>query len=519
MEKKGHFHVTMIRPSFVLPVTSHQAQQGVPPLTLALLAGTLKKNGYAVTCIDATGEKLGQFHDFGKSDLLAQGLTIAEVVERIPEGTNAIGISCMFANEWVYSRKLLQEIRRRFPRVPIITGGEHISADYAYILKQKPGIDVCVRGEGEETLLELLRHLSDGSCWRSVHGIAYLDEAEAIQVTPDRKRILAIDAIPWPDWSTVPLRHYLDQGLGNDTQNKRSIPLIASRGCPYQCTFCTSPQMWTTRWIARDPEDVLREMKSGIANYQANHFEFYDLTAIINKKWIHAFCDLIQSESLDISWSLPTGTRTEVLDVETLRKLKNSGCIKMSLSPESGSVKTLERIKKRTKPEKILRVISDCRKVGMVTKCNMIFGFPGQTQWEVLESFSFIFRMALAGANDVACFSFVPYAGSELFEQLVKEGKIIRDENYDDFLSRCIYNDTAELKSWSTSIPRWQMPLLILGGMAFFYATSFAVRPWRLALLIRRLLTRSPVTMLEMLLSGLYRNFVEGRKRRVLKSA
>ncbi len=504
-------HVTLIRPSFVLPVSSHQAQQGVPPLTLALLAATLKKHQYDVNCIDATGEKLGEFHGFGKSDLLAQGLTIQEVTERIPTHTNVIGISCMFANEWVYSRQLLILIRERFPHAVIIAGGEHVSADYTHILNQESGIDICVRGEGEETLLELLAKIKSEENWKDVVGISYLEQNE-IKSTADRKRILKIDEIPWADWSAVPLRKYLDQGMGNDTQRKRSVPLIASRGCPYQCTFCTSPQMWGTRWIAREPGDVINEMKQNIRIYGADHFEFYDLTAIINKNWIHTFCDLLISEKLGISWSLPTGTRTEVLDQPTLEKIKASGCIKMSLSPESGSIATLERIKKRTKPEAMLNVIRNCRKAGMITKCNMIFGFPGQTMKEVGESFVYIFRMALAGANDVACFSFVPYAGSELFDQLIANGKIIRDENYDDFLSRCIYNDTADIRSWSDSIPQWLMPVLVMGGMLFFYASSFLIRPWRFFQLIGRLVTSKPVTMLEMLLAGIYRNFIEGKK-------
>ncbi len=511
MSNPSSFHVTLIRPSFVLPVTSHQAQQGVPPLTLALLAATLKKHEYQVTCIDATGEKLGEYHDFGKSDLLAQGLTIHEVTGRIPSHTNVIGISCMFANEWVYSRQLLQLIREKFPGAVIIAGGEHVSADFTHILKQDSGIDICVRGEGEETLLELLEKIRTSDSWKEVVGISYLEQDE-IKSTADRKRIINIDEIPWADWSAVPLRNYLDQGMGNDTQRKRSVPLIASRGCPYRCTFCTSPQMWGTRWIARDPHDVINEMKQSIRIYDANHFEFYDLTAIINKNWIHTFCDLLTAEKLEVSWSLPTGTRTEVLDRPTLAKIKASGCIKMTLAPESGSMATLERIKKKTKPEAMLKVIRNCRKEGMITKCNMIFGFPDQTMKEVFQSFVYIFRMALAGANDVACFSFVPYAGSELFNQLVASGKIIRDENYDDFLSRCIYNDTADIRSWSESIPQWLMPMLVMGGMLFFYVSSFLIRPWRFFQLIGRLLTSQPVTMLEMLLAGIYRNFIEGKK-------
>ena len=142
----------------------------------------------------------------------------------------------------------------------------------------------------------------------------------------------------------------------------------------------------------------------------------------------------------------------------------------------------------------------------------MIFGFPGQTISEVFESYVYIFRMALAGANDVACFSFVPYAGSELFDQLIREGKIVRDEDYDDFLSRCIYNDTSDLRSWSEHIPSTQMHIIVIGGMLFFYASSFILRPWRAYQLISRLLAKKPMTMLEMLLFGIYKNFILGQK-------
>jgi hypothetical protein len=142
----------------------------------------------------------------------------------------------------------------------------------------------------------------------------------------------------------------------------------------------------------------------------------------------------------------------------------------------------------------------------------MIYGFPGQTKFEALENVGFIFRMALAGANDVACFSFVPYPGSELFNQLVSEKKIFRDENYDDFLSRCIYNDTVDLRSWSEHIPSWSMPFLIIGSMIFFYSMSFLMRPWRLVNLVGRVVSGKPVTMLEMLLVALAKNFIGGRK-------
>ena len=512
---QNKFHMTLIRPTFVLPVTSHQAQQGVPSLTLAYLAGTLKKNDILSTCIDSAGEKLGHFHQFDHEGLLAHGLTTDEVVDRIPEDTDLIGVSLMFANEWLYTRSLIKKIRQRFPHKMLIAGGEHVTADYEYILKTAPEIDVCARGEGEQTLIDFITALKENKSWKGIPGLIYRDE-EKVHLNPVRERIKDVNSIAWPDWSGLPLRRYLDRGMGNDTQKKRSVPLLASRGCPYQCTFCTSPQMWTTRWTARDPQDLWNEMNSYIQLYHANHFEFYDLTAIINREWIQTFCKIIIESQEKITYSLPTGTRSEALDLATLKLLKESGCLKMTLAPESGSIKTLERIKKRVKPEKLLEVVKNCRKAGLVTKCNMIFGFPGQTKYECFESFLYILKLAWHGANDVVCFSFVPYPGSELFSDLTKKGLIVKDDGYDLFLSKSIYNDTSKLKSWSEHIPDWMMPYLVIGGMGMFFVTSFLLRPHRLAQLIVRLIKEKPVTMLEMLLYGIYQNFILGKKRKVL---
>ncbi len=513
-------HVTLIRPPLVLPVSSHQAQQGVPPLGMAYLSAALKENGYLVSCIDSTGEDLLNFRTFEVEGLMTNGLIIDEILDRISFNTDIIGISCMYSNEWVYVKKLIPEIKKKFPEKLIIMGGEHINAEYEYSLKTIKEIDIAVLGEGEETLIDLLDSLNKEIDISKVNGLAYLNNEGNIIKNPPRHRIKDINSIAWPDWSGIPLGNYLDKGLGNDTQNKRSVPILASRGCPYQCTFCTSPYMWTTRWIPRDVNDVINEIKFYVKTYRANHIEFFDMTLVINRKWIKSFCEKMIEESLNITYSLPTGTRTEALNSEVISLLKRSGCIKMSLSPESGSVKTLKRIKKRLNLSHMLDTVKKCNKLGLITKTNFIFGLPGQTLFECVESFIYIFKIAFYGGNDVACFSFVPYPGSDLFDQLMEENQIKRDDQYENFLSKNIYSRVADWKSWSNYISDSMMPFLVVGGMGWFFFWSFLFRPHRFVILLYELLTKKPSTMLAMLLDGIFKNFVIGRKsKKLIKSS
>ena len=106
------------------------------------------------------------------------------------------------------------------------------------------------------------------------------------------------------------------------------------------------------------------------------NFDFYDLTAIVQKKWILEFCDKIKKRSMNFTWQLPSGSRSEAIDADVAEMIYNSGCRNLSFSPESGSVSVLKRIKKRIKTSKMLNAMSSSIDVGINVKANIIFGFP-----------------------------------------------------------------------------------------------------------------------------------------------
>lgn len=475
-------------------------QDAVPPIGPAYITGSMVAAGHDVSAVDAVGESLEQYTRLpGYENVLVHGLTGPEIVERIPVEVDVIAISGMFSVEWPITKPIIETIRDAFPDALIVIGGEHVTAAPRFSLDNCQAIDVGVLGEGEETMLELLDVYSRGGPLGDVSGIVYRSNGE-IRHTAPRARIRDIDEIAPPAWELWPVENYIDRELTHGVNLGRSMPILASRGCPYQCTFCSSPQMWKPLWRARDPELLVAEMKQYMQRYDVTNFDFYDLTAIVKKDWIVKFCRLLEEENLDITWQLPSGTRSEAIDEEVGELLYRSGCRSMNYAPETGSQEELKRIKKKVKVDRMLVSMKAVHKQGVQIKVNFIFGLPGQTWRDVRQTFKFFAKLAWIGVDDIACFPYSPYPGTELFDQLVESGRITVDEEY--FISLLGYTDVANSTSYSDFISSRQLSILNLTGMAFFYSLNYLFRPWRAVKFVGGVLTSKNTSKLTMALAN-----------------
>jgi len=239
-----------------------------PPIGPAYLAASLRQAGHNARIVDGLGENPFQVTPLFNNKVLAMGLRSEEIVERIEPGNDVIGISCMFSQDWPEIRRLIKLVRHRFPGVRIVAGGEHITATAGFTLDSTPEVDVCVIGEGEETIVDLAASLDRGAAFDAIKGL-WVRGPEGNRYTGPRTRIRNLDDIPLPAWDVVPLKNYLDNRLGYGVDRGRSMAMVATRGCPYECTFCSNPEMWTTRWYARDPQKVLDEMQLYQERYDA----------------------------------------------------------------------------------------------------------------------------------------------------------------------------------------------------------------------------------------------------------
>jgi hypothetical protein len=221
---------------------------------------------------------------------------------------------------------------------------------------------------------------------------------------------------------------------------------------------------------------------------------------------------LLTAERLPVTWRLPSGTRSEALDDEVLRAMVESGCEAIVYAPESGSPRTLARVKKKVTPARMLRSMRSAVRAGMHVRGHFIMGMPGQTPSEVAETFLFIAKMAWIGVHDVNSYFFYPYPGSEMYRQLVADGRIDPSApEYDQLLAGACFTDFKAIRSWSEYFSPATLRLLCLGSMAFFYALSFLFWPLRPAKTVWRV-ARGPFTWMERFLHAGFRQYVLRQK-------
>lgn len=472
--------VVLIAPPGIKTFSSIQMQTPNPPLGTAYIAGVLKHEGIPYKVIDAVGEGITQITEYAsRPGMKVQGLTVEQVVGRIPAEADIVGFSCMFSTLWPITRDLAQAVRAKFPKALLVLGGEHGTAVAENALRTSP-IDLVVLGEGTETVLDVIaaRRSNPASRehWSAVKGIAYLDAGGAFRDNGLSARKRAVDDIPLPDWESIPIREYIDRHQINGANIGRSMPLLATWGCPYQCTFCSNPGMWTQAWIPRSPKLVADEMELYKKKYAVTNFDFQDLTAMIQRRWIIEFSKELVDRGLDVTWQLPSGTRAEVFDREVAEKLYAAGLRLLSFAPESGSPTMLKLVKKQVDLDKMLGSMKIALGVGFKLSCFIVIGFPGETVETLRETMALIRRMALLGVHDVVVSKFVPYPGSKLFKELQASGRLKLD---DDFFIMPMEFYTAKAPSFADGISSRRLYFTMLWMFFNFYALSLLIRPWR----------------------------------------
>lgn len=488
-------HAAPPRPSVALvrgPIVSRLRSvnnEATPCIAFAYISGYIAARGYRATVIDAIGEGLNRLWPLERyPGYQCQGLTFDEILDRIPPDTGVIGVAAMFSGEWPVVRDLIAAIRARFPDALIVAGGEHITALTEYSLRDCPALDLCVRGEGEQTFHEVLEAHRLGKPLADVPGVGYLDDAGGYRQNGQLPRVRDIGTIPWPHWPEGYLEKFWAAGKSYGVQSARDMPIMASRGCPYQCTFCSNPQMWTTRYILRDVDDLIAEIESYIRRYDITSLQFYDLTAITKKSWTVEFCSKLIARGISLRWSLPSGTRSEALDEEVLDLLKRTGCDYLVYAPESGSPDTLQKIKKRVSLPRLTASVLAAKRLGIVVRTNLIIGFPHETRRNVFETIRFGLYLALRGADEVSINIFSPYPGTEIFEELRRAGKVRLDDGY--FLALTSLNSDYTSLNPLTVNPRMGPRELAFHRIVFMllnYALGYLVYPARIVRTFRYL--------------------------------
>ncbi|MBI3506482.1 MAG: B12-binding domain-containing radical SAM protein [Proteobacteria bacterium] len=484
------------------PFAVYSANAYSTPVTLpigpAYLAGLLERAGYKVGILDAIGDGMMNVRLSPCGKFRFQGLEADEIVSRIWPSTRILGISLMFSQDWPHHRDMIRKIRAARPDLVIVVGGEHPTAMPKYVLSDCPQIDYLVTGEGELTFLALVHRLQSGETAIEMPGVCRIAADGKFVDGGLGRRITDFPKLPRPAWHLQNVENFFTGMFSMGVGYGRNMLILATRGCPYQCTFCSNPTMWTTRYLMRPPADVVDEIEHLREKFGCNSIDFADLTAIVKKEWILEFCAELKRRNLDLVWQLPSGTRSEALDADTVKAIYEAGCRYLVYAPESGSPRTLKEIKKKLSLDRLVESVISARSVGHTIKINLIIGFPNEHRSDMFRTLAFAVRMAWIGVDDCNIAVFTPYPGSEIYNDLRASGEIpeVSDEYFHNLV---VQFDFTSSRAFCRNVPAPEIAFYRFVGMASFYLLTYALRPKRVLrlfnVLVRR--TESPANLFE----------------------
>jgi len=383
----------------------------LPPLGIAQLVSFLKEKGFDIGIIDA----------------VVEDHTLEELMKRILKlKPKIVGFSALTTN---FNRAVIaaKELKKLSPETLILLGGHHATILPQEIVKENDCFDLLVIGEGELTSEEILKEYKKTKWDKkkflencdSIKGICFKKKNKVI-FTEKRELIEDLDKLPFPARDLLPMKKYIP--LPNQYKRKPVISMVVIRGCPFNCSFCSNNALFGKRIRAMSPERVIKEIKYVIKKYKAKEISFWDDMMTVNKEWMYKFCDLIEENKLDLTWTCYS--RVDCVDYKLLKRMKETGCWNIFFGYESGNQDLLNNIRKGTTLKQIEKINTFCKKLGIEIRASFMLALPGETPELAQQTIDFAKKLN----PDYAQFCITtPFPGTELYRNVEKYGTLKQD--------------------------------------------------------------------------------------------
>jgi radical SAM superfamily enzyme YgiQ (UPF0313 family) len=378
-----------MRVLFINPLTAKVEVPSIPPLGLAYLAAVLRENKHDARIID---------YDLERDQIDSFEQTIHSYKPDI------IGLSAMtlqINNAYL----LAQRIKQVSKEIIVVFGGAHPSALPEQTLQEARGnVDIVVIGEGEMTMLDIVQ----SKPLKDINGIAYTEDNSVVKTAP-RSFIADLDSLPLPARDLLKINNYRGWGPLRTTP---STHLISSRGCPFECVFCSEKAVFGRGYRARSAEKIVGEIQSLVTTYGVKELAFYDDLFTLDKKRVIEICDELDRKKIKINWKALS--RVNTVDFEMLSRMRQAGCWLISYGFESGSPEVLSAIRKHQTVEQSVNAAVLTRNAGIKFYGFFMIGNIGETQTTVLRTISLARRLK----PDYLQFTIVrPDPGSYLYDK------------------------------------------------------------------------------------------------------
>jgi len=408
----------------------------VPPLGLAYVAAVLEK-AHEVRIIDAPTEGWRNLRQIDETKYQV-GLSNTEIADKVKHWSPSIVVIEIPFSGWIKPAfEVASTVKSIDKSISTVLEGPHPSARPKECLAN-PNVDFVVIGEPENTILELANALEkEAPDFNGIRGIGFVQDGVPV-ITSPRPPLEDLDSLPFPARHLLPMEEYFAAVKENPLRGEIYKPwteILTSRGCPYNCVFCTHHIVWGRKWRGRSPENVVDEIEQVVKTYHVKQVDFLDDNMTLDRKRMEDICDLIIKRGLRIEWFTPNGVRADTLDERLLTKMKKSGCKKIRVAPESGVQRVVDQIiKKNLDLKSVERAVVLCKKVGIKVGCFFVIGLIGETKEEINETIKFAYRLRQLGAESFVFSIATPIQGTELYEQ-AKRGGFLRDCFSDEALA------------------------------------------------------------------------------------
>lgn len=369
-----------------------------PPLGIAYMAGVLQENNIDVEILDASAEDM-DFKDVEK-----------ELLKRKPDLVALTALTPTIGR----ALETAQVVKETLPDSIVIMGGYHPTFNFIETLEDE-NVDIVIRGEGEYIMLNLVQALENQSSLHDVKGIVFEDKnSKEIVVNPEAPLIQDLDELPFPALNLLPMKKY--RLLDMDTH---MTTMITTRGCPMQCSFCSSAAMHGKKIRERSVENIVDEIEYLKTNYDIDTIAFMDDTFTLKKRKVMAICDEILKRNIEIMWGCTS--RVDTLDEKLLKKMKEAGCITIFIGVESADQQQLDNMCKNTTIAKIENAFKIAHKLKIRTIASVALGMPGDTKEIMNKTVKFVHKLK----PNYAIYSLAtPYPGTRFYKEAFEKNLI-----------------------------------------------------------------------------------------------
>lgn len=338
-----------------------------PSMGLAFIAATALADGHEVRVVDAEAEHL----DY------------AEIQSQITAfKPQLLGFQTFCAN-LPRCRKVAETAKHADPSIKIVFGGVQATL-FPQDQFTDPLVDVVVIGEGEIPFSELLKCYDSGGRLEDVPGIAFKDHSGSLTITRRPPLIQSLDTLPFPALHLFPMEKYHSSA---QLKGSRTQLLFTSRGCPFNCSYCSGDLIFGKTFRYRSPERVVADIHHMIREFGIDSIQFYDETFTVNRERVIDLCNAMISAGLSIPWAC--FTRVDLVDEELLTLMRRSGCYQIFFGVETGVERLLKLIRKGTTLDQARQTFKLCRDLGIETVASFMLTLPTETAEDTEQSIRF----------------------------------------------------------------------------------------------------------------------------------